>query len=407
MKSLNVLVYDDETAVAERIAGEIEKACTGKVSAKPKGKKDFRDLLKLLHDRRTKSGSRSRIDESHDVDKADVVVVDFDLRQYSKSATGSRLAYLLRCFSMCGFIVIVNQYGTNTFDLALRSPYNDFVDLHVGDAQIGNPGLWQADFKGYRPWHWPVIPDAKVNFEKCVTDVQENSGERIMEFLGLAHVVDWIPEHARSLLSGRYNIQEITFKNFAESSYLGLDPKDELTLEQSPRVVASRLVAFLNAIILPEQSVLVDAPHMVSRFPSLIKNRRDKIITWNNLCSLADFEVYEMLSKRLKDHQFPKTHWLWRPAWLWPDIFRDVDIPEVKDPWFIEQFDWVFCEDISRFVPEEITKPFNALVSPPFIKRFLLNSDLPDAVEYAPQIGSGEAQDPKMVVYVPEAAMSL
>ena len=406
MKSLNVLVYDDETTVAERIAGEIEKACTGKVSAKPKGKKDFRDLLKLLHDRRTKSGSRSRIDESHDVDKADVVVVDFDLRQYSKSATGSRLAYLLRCFSMCGFIVIVNQYGTNTFDLALRSPYNDFVDLHVGDAQIGNPGLWQADFKGYRPWHWPVIPDAKVNFEKCVTDVQENPDARIMEFLGLAHVVDWIPGHTRALLSVRQNIQEITFNNFAESSYLGLARKDNLTSEKIPRVVAARLISLLNSMVLPDQSVLVDAPHMVSRFPSLIRNNRDKIGTWNSLCVLDAPEIYDSLSNRLKTYEFPKAHWLWRPVWFWPDIFRDPSISEVKDPWSIEQFGWVFCENISRFVPNEITQEFDALVSPPFTKRFLLDSDSPDAIEYVPHIGSGGSQDPSSVEYVPQAALS-
>ena len=80
--------------------------------------------------------------ESTDVDEADVIVVDYDLLRYSEAAdtTGSRLAYLLRCFTKCGLIIVLNEYGSNAFDVSLRNPSLDFADLHLGAVQIGNPG---------------------------------------------------------------------------------------------------------------------------------------------------------------------------------------------------------------------------------------------------------------------------
>ena len=418
MSALKVLVYDDEFDVAKRIAKDIQDASNGVASAQPKSRKDFDALLRLLDDRRTATNDTgSGSGEAQEVDEADVIVVDYDLRLYSGSATGSRLAYLLRCFSECGFIVIVNQYGTNTFDLGLSlgfsSGFNnmhfDFADLHVGDAQMGNPGLWQSEIAGYRPWYWPIIPDAKENFKKCVEDVREHYDESIIDFLGLNGVTDWIPERARSFLSGGYDIREVTFESFGQAHHSGIDRKDRdvLTPELFPRVIAARVITFLNSVLLPEQSVLVDAPHLISRFPSLIQGSRADMDSWNVLCNPSASNDDELLSDRLKKHKFKKPHWLWRAAWLWPDIFRDTNVAEVQNPWAVEQFDWVFCEDISRFIPEESAREFNALVSPPFLKRFLLDSDSLEASDYAPQIGNRVPQDPSQVDYAPQAALSL
>ena len=272
MNSLQVLIYEDQPEVATGWASKIEGACSNAV-VKTADREDFQQLLELLNRRRRTwrdPGSDAGTLELHPADSTDVVVLDYDLLQYSDSGdtTGSRLAYLLRCFSKCGFIVILNEFGTNAFDLSLASPPEDFADLHIGGVQLGNPGLWQTPFDGYRPWYWPVIPNAKENFERCVADVLENLEAPIFEFLGLDRVIDWIPRRARDFLSGRHKIkmEEVTFKGFVTSAWGGISIKDKVPTEQMARVAAARIATLLNSIILAEQSVLVDAPHLISRF---------------------------------------------------------------------------------------------------------------------------------------------
>ena len=412
MNSLNVLIYEDQSEVAKTCASKIRDVYN-EASVEPVDTKDFQALLSLINRRRNawRDGeNEADMIERHDSDSADVIVVDYDLLQYSDTAdtTGSRLAYLLRCFSECGFIIILNEFGRNVFDLSLGSPPEDFTDIHIGGEQIGNPGLWQAPFDGYRPWYWPVVPNARENFEQCVKDVRENFDTPILEFLGLDRAIDWIPRRAREFLLGKKKIEEVTFKGFVKSAHGGVSSKDMLIPEQMARVAAARIVTLLNSIILPEQSILVDAPHLVSRFPSLILNQRDDINMWNKLCNPVNHEIDDLLVKDLKKYKFQQSHWLWRPAWYWSEINNDENIEEVKDPWKVQEVDWVFCENISQFVPIEFTQDFRAIVSPPFIKRFVFrDGDSPEADRYVSQIGSRGPQDPSSVEYVPQAVFSL
>ena len=408
MSPINVLVYDDEADIADSLAEKIRSAYDD-VDVTSGDQNDFQRLMNLVNHRRTAWRKGETVDDAHPVDDAHVVVVDYDLLGYSDSTdtTGSRLAYLLRCFSRCGFIIILNEFGSNVFDLSLGSPSQDFADLHVGDMQIGNPGLWRSPFEGYRPWYWPIVPDARENFERCVDDVRKNMDTPIMAFLGLDRVIDWIPQQARRFIDGGQRIEEVTFKNFVESSHGGKDSKDKLDAEQIARVAAARIVSLLNSVILPEQSALIDAPHLVSRFPSLISNGHSDYSSLNRLCNLVDPGIDDLLAKNLRKHKFQKSHWLWRPAWYWTEINKDEEIEEVKDPWATEEVDWVFCEDVSQFLPFEHAQDFRAIVSPPFIKRFVLSRDSPDVHRYVRQIGDGTSLDPSRVDYIPQAAFSM
>ena len=411
MNPIKVLIYEDQPEAAENWENKIGNAYEA-ADINSAGTEDFHRLLKLLNHRRAEwrnGGSEGVETETHEADTADLIVVDFDLLRYSDTGdtTGSRLAYLLRCFSKCGFIIIINEYGTNVFDLSLGCPTEDFADVHAGDVQIGNPGLWRVPFDGYRPWYWPVVPNARKNFEQCVTDVGENPDAPILQFLGLDRVIDWIPRRARDFLLGKQKIEDVTFRGFVESGNGGISGKDRLTPEQMARVAAARIVTLLNSIILPEQSALVDAPHLVSRFPSLIRNRADDIEMWNMLCNPVAQNIDDLLAEGLKKHKFRQLHWLWRPAWFWSEINKDEDIEEVKDPWSIKEVDWVFCEDISRFVLVRFARHFSAVVSPPFIKRFVFRSNSPDANSCVGQIGYKTAQDPSIVEYVPQALFSV
>lgn len=408
---MQVLVYDDNPEIANSLASKI-LAVYDNANVKAVKRENFQELIEVINRRRTSwRDGEDHIGsiESTDADQSDVIVVDYDLLRYSEKAdtTGSRLAYLLRSFSTCGLIIVLNEYGSNTFDMSLRTSSLDFADLHIGDVQIDNPGLWTVPFEGYRPWHWPVLPNARASFEKCVVDVQENFDEPILEFLGLGRFIDWMPKQARDFFLGSERMETVRFNTFLKNARGGIESKDQLLPEYTARVVAARLVAFLNRLVLPEQSVLVDAPHLVSRFPSLLGDEHQEIADWNRLCDPINEEIDQLLSDVLKEHRFEKRHWLWRPAWYWPNINKDARIAEVKDPWTVKDVDWVFCENMSRYLPTTYVDDFRADVSPPFNKRFVLRRDSPEALKYVNKVGSGGPQDPLGVEYVPQAAFSI
>ncbi len=411
MSTIQVLVYDDNPEIAARLATKIRSVCD-EANVTAVTRQAFQELIALMNRKRAAWRADEKdmaLIESTDVDEADVIIVDYDLLRYSEAGdtTGSRLAYLLRCFTKCGLIIVLNEYGTNSFDLSLRRPSQDFADLHLGDVQIGNPGLWTSSFEGYRPWHWPSLPNARVNFEKCVEDVRQNLDARVLDFLGLKRFIDWLPKRAHDFFLGSGDIEAVQFGTFVKQARGGLESRDELPPEYMARVAAARLLALLNGIILPEQSILVDAPHLVSRFPSLVRDDYQDIHGWNRLCDPVSVEIDGLLADVLKEHKFEKEHWVWRPVWYWPDINRDERIPEVKDPWSVKDVEWVFCENISRFVPTALADDFRADVSPPFNKRYVFRIQSPEALAFVSQAGSGGPQDPLKVDYVPQAALSV
>ena len=411
MSTIQVLVYDDSPEIAKRLADQVRAVCDN-ADVRAVEQKTFQELMEQMYQRRAKwrdGVNDSTSVKSIDVDDADVVIVDYDLLCYSESGdiTGSRLAYLLRCFTKCGFIIVLNEYGTNTFDLSLRGPSLDFADLHLGAEQIGNPGLWSRSIEGYRPWHWPVLPYARMNFEKCVEDVRKNLDQPILEFLGLECFIDWMPKRAHDFLLGSGDMETVQFSDFVKRAGGGIESKDKLPPDYIARVATARILALLNGLILPEQSILVDAPHLVARFPSLIRDGDQDIHYWNRLCEPLNEEIDGLLTGFLMEHRFKRQHWLWRPVWYWPDISRDERVAEVRDPWSVNDIDWVFCENVSRFVPAEFADDFRADVSPPFNKRYVFKRESPEARKFVDQVGTGEPRDPLKVEYVPQFAFSV
>ena len=95
MNSLEILVYDDISDIALGWADKINETCAG-ATAEAAGKEDFQTLLKLINLRR-KAWRESDITATefgeHPIDKADVVVVDYDLLQYSDTTdtTGQQI----------------------------------------------------------------------------------------------------------------------------------------------------------------------------------------------------------------------------------------------------------------------------------------------------------------------------
>lgn len=114
-----------------------------------------------------------------------------------------------------------------------------------------------------------------------------------------------------------------------------------------------------------------------------------------------------LLDPILKQYRFEPKHWLWRPAWLWPAINADEEIPDVRNPWDRRDVAQVFCEDVSRFLPAEVAREFMAKVAPPFILRHILDRRASEASQHVEQTGGGGALDPREVDYIPEALLAL
>ena len=407
---IDVLVYDDLEDLGNLWVSNISDA-SEHMQVASEYRHDFNELLLLIHDRRLGwRESEELIFEisDHPADTASIIVVDYDLLGYSGAAdtTGSRLAYLLRCFTRCGVILELNRYGPNSFDLSLGGFTEDFADLHLGDRQTGNPGLWRWPFEGFRPWHWPILSRTVDDFELCVADVLENFEVPILEFLHLTNQIDWIPRRAWEFLGGPYAPEIATVGTFVTTGREARASKDKLPLEQSARVAAARLRALLNGIVLSEQNLLVDAPHLMPRVPSLMNEDVNNMEVWNLLCDPSDPTINRLMDERLKAHEYPKPHWLTRPAWFWQSINNDETIDEVRSPWDFTPPEWVFCEDVSRFVRPEYARAFRADVSPPFINRYVFKRDTPGAQEQLQHLGSGNSQDLELVDYVPEFAFS-
>ena len=316
---------------------------------------------------------------------------------FTGSLTGEIVAYLVRCFSKCKLIVGLNQYGNNPFDLTLRGDLDSFADLNLGDQQLGNPNIWMGDSEDsgyeYRPWPWPNLSDSIDNFDKRVEEVQEKLNKPICEVLGFdPEVFQLLPREIIQFI-GKYQGKKLfqtTFREFVTESGSGLRVKDAKKVKKGvndhilARVGAARISKWLEQLVLPEQDILVDAPHLVARFPSLIIGNTEKIETWNETARLVDYVNLGLDIDPIESYRFKKDYWISRPVWFWDKLRECEDIKEVTEPWLTATPDWVFCEDASRFYNYEDCREFLADTVSPFTQRFIKYFD-EDEVDYRPR----------------------
>src|SRR5207253_3989616 len=131
------------------------------------------------------------------------------------SDTGESVAYLARCYSNCGYIIELNQFGTNWFDLTLSGSLDSYADLNIGSDQLANPGLWSDQFAGFRPWSWPIIPRAVNELKKRTAEAVRCRSDVILEALGLTQDrVGILPRSIREFLAPRSNPEVTTFEEF-------------------------------------------------------------------------------------------------------------------------------------------------------------------------------------------------
>lgn len=401
-----ILVYDDESQIRARWKRQLETVPVIESSfTVASAQNEFKEALLDLEERRrlarTKDSKNLAI-ENNVIDKSSVLIVDFDLFEDQK--TGEEVAYLARCYSRCGLILGVNQFGgDNPFDLTLKGHPESFADINLGGRQISNEGLWQEPWTGFRPWTWPLLVNGIRSLESQVDDLlaDENLDKPISKYLGFAEeVVATLPRSTREFLGSGRKPQDTTFRNFVLESDNGLRPKDRpLSDEFIARIAAARISKWLERLVLPGQDILVDAPHLVSRYPSLLTGKKADVTSWDQTTSFAGITKLGLHYQRINKYRFERSNWLSRPAWLWRPLTKDEKITEVSDPWSIEKTDYVFCEDISKFVNRGSAREFVAELPSPFVRRFVVN---PKTTE-----GRNLAKNASEVDYVPAVRFTL
>jgi hypothetical protein len=390
-----VLIYDDDHGSALGIKQRLSDIENVELRLLDQAK----DQVELLEQRRRLARtSKPGIYEETVFDKADILIVDYDLtasgeNQSGPAETGERVAYLARCYSKCATIVALNQYNvTATFDLSLIGQISSYADVNISGDQIGNPALWGGQHDGYAPWSWPNLkraPSLQRDREALLSGKIE---DRALAVLGLdsPEVFNGLSRNQLAWLSPNAAPGDVTVMDVIRKGRIGFRPNDRPWVEGgNERVAAARLCKWLERLVLPGQNILVDAPHLVGRFPSLAAAE-----DWDDMTRLGPEEAVGLIDEKLGVHRFSANTWLSRPAWLWPTLSEDKSIDEVRDPFSPVKTTKFFTEDSSVFREQSWCRPFAADVEP-FSRRFVTRSARSgeeNSSPYAGQYGLGVVQ---------------
>ena len=222
------------------------------------------------------------------------------------------------------------------------------------------------------------MPKLVKDYEKRVQDVRAalQKGLTVREMLDFPEETwKWLPRNVLQFL-GEDDRLDILLR----TSPSGLYPRDREALGTNlddidtacvSHLLAARISKWLEWLVLPELDILIDAPHLVSRFPSLLKENRSVIGTWDASAIRHTDIVPGMDTEVLAPFRLKKSYWLSRPVWFWRDVLDCDAIDDVREPWNIEAPPWVFCEDTSSFCPEEETRLFKAETVSSFASRYV------------------------------------
>jgi hypothetical protein len=393
MKDATILIYDDETKNGTRYVERLKKSKEVGKYFKNVECIDHSVFLKEMKELKERQialrNGKKRKSQKLKIDGAAILIVDYDLvkaPEYASFLTGEIVSYYVRCFSECRFVIGLNQYGTNNFDLSLKRHPKSYADLNIGSEQLDNPGLWGDKLEGFRPWYWPNIPKYLENIDKKMKDLDENLKTPICEFFGMSEeVIGTMPRTVSEFLGG--DPQAISFESFLHESGNALIPKDKEKIEMETRVMKlltiSRISKWLEESVLPGQNILIDAPHLVNRYPSLLKGTHDDLKIWDKTATFEKFDKLGLNHETIEKYRFVKDHWLSRSAWFLNGIINCQDIKEVSDPWTRESTDYVFCEDSSSFYKKNKCKEFLAEIETPYARRFVREFK---GVDYVPRV---------------------
>lgn len=357
--TIKVLILDDEYDRAVGWQAILSGYIDGDVTVF--AREQVSQFISELHAARLKSRGGDYSEVSM-ISEFDLLIIDYDLlgletENAAAWSTGAEVAYAARLMCPIGPIVVVNQFGTSAFDLTMKRTIASYADLDVGSTQITARGLWSTKgFTNFRPWSWPNLNVEASRFKSMYELVQANLNESVINFLAFDLEDFEAPNFLSHEMAGLLGIKqgsEISFRDLAKKvsgvSVYNILEKDQKIVESMPDEQLARLATcivwrWLEKVVLPSQLVVIDLPHLVSRFPWILSNSSD-VGAWAELSTLeTPAGLVDGLAECLYDHQglFSRpVYWLEKVRRKFP-MPDDFDISKVPD--------LVFCEDSSKFV---------------------------------------------------------
>ena len=400
---LRVVIVDDETARAKRWCSSLEAASVPGIQARALEKVEVEELLRTLNARRLLARKKEDWRKvACEADNADVLLLDFDLIDLGKQAefsTGEEVAYLARVLSGANVVCVINQFGTNRFDLTMRADVEGRSDLDLGSSQLANPGLWKEidhDSGIFRPWSWPVLSAEVGRYRERIDYVAGNRTAPILETLGFDLTgskptralpktsLSWFQKRPEAVTFGGL-VSSVSFVHPKDVDWLAADPA------QSDRVAAAALHKWLERVVLARQDVLVDAPHLISRKPWLLAQPKEASSWMQVLASGIPAPSGPLLEK----FAFAPKCLLSRAAY-WGEDISESEVAFPKDGWKYEELpDLVFLEDMSTFASRDKSLEYDCQLGSTYDLRFVCDtSKLPPGrkdfsprdVEYVPAV---------------------
>lgn len=367
---LRVLIVDDEPERSKQWAVRLQSLGFVDATVTALSIDEARTLMKGADARRRRAREQSdpfTIDLPCDLDTVDVLVVDYDLQELlevGEWSTGLQVATLARALTRVKAIVLVNQFGTNSFDLTLSKGAPSHADLDVGSGQLLNPAFWdRSRVDGYSPWGWnDGVLRTPARLEGVVQWVAQRLDAPVLTSLGFTIAADGsnaVRRVEKELWQECVEDPQHTFRELVRESEF-LTPKDRAAIakfdEPCARVAAALVAHWLERWVIPTNEVLIDLPHLASAYPWLLRNKED-VECWQAATSI-DHGFGALLSE-VRDHAFDPGFPLPRPVVWRHAVVEDSRLAEPKGFTYDSFPDLVFCEDTSRFHPFEDARAFS------------------------------------------------
>lgn len=370
-----------------------------------------RRLLEAVDNRRRNARERNLdpLDRNIqcDLDDVDILIVDYDLQellQVGQWSTGLQVATLVRAFSRVKLVVLVNQFGSNTFDLTLTKASQSHSDFDVGSDQLLNPTLWSRScISDYAPWAWnDGLLHAPARMEKTMEWVMKHLDKSILETLGFTTG----PQNTgaetylgQELWQECMDDPKYSYRDLVRESEF-LTPKDRAALvgsdESCARVAAALISHWLERWVIPSNETLIDLPHLASSYPWLLTNNMD-LLSWQATTYLDN--GLSAFIPTVAKHEFKPGFPLARPVIWKHKILQDVELGEPTGFTYDSFPDVVFCEDTAQFHNFADTRPFSCRLPGSDTQRFVT-----DPAKIAP---TGSSHSLKHVIYEPSVLFAL